>query len=122
MTSAAVRLPLGPHQSVDEVTYLDESRDTVTLDPSAYTVDNLDSMASAVLMRVDGKPWPRTVSVTFTAGYGDTEYVPAPIVQAILMHVAHMFENRESTTTLGFLKDLPHGYDDLIDAYRVTAF
>lgn len=123
VTAAAITLPLGPHQSVDAIAYLDDNRDTVTLASDTYTVDHLGSTHAAVLMRVDGTAWPRTVSITFTAGYGDaTADVPAPIRQAILLHVGHLFENRESTTTLGFLKELPHGYADLVTDYRAWAF
>ncbi|WP_162409387.1 head-tail connector protein [Acuticoccus sediminis] len=122
-STAAIVLPLGPHQSVDAITYLDDARNTVTIDPESYVVDYLGSTHPAVLTRVDGAPWPRTVSITFTAGYGDIpDNVPFPLRSAILLHVAHLFENRESTTTLGFLKELPHGYADLVTDYRAWAF
>ena len=123
VTSATITLPLGPHQSVDAINYFDEARTSQEIDPAAYVVDNLDTNCPAVITRTDGTAWPRTVSITFTAGYGDDEtFTPGPIKQAILLDVSHMFENREATTTLGFLKELPLGYDHLIAPYRAVAF
>ncbi|ORE90435.1 phage gp8 protein, partial [Stappia sp. 22II-S9-Z10] len=116
-------LPLGPHQSVDSIVYLDANHDTVEIDPTAYVVDYLDTDTPAVITRIDGARWPQTVSVTFTAGYGDDEdFTPAPIRQAILMDVAQMYERRESAIYGTIQTETLFGYHDLIAPFRVVAF
>jgi uncharacterized phiE125 gp8 family phage protein len=47
--------------------------------------------------------------------------VPEPLRTAILMHVAHLYEHRESVTDSNAVV-LPQGYDDLIRSFRTWAF
>lgn len=61
--------------------------------------------------------------VRFTTGFGDTEEgVPSAIKQAILLLVAHWFENREasvsSKTGFGVSADLTRGVEDLMAPFR----
>ena len=124
---AAIILPLPPCQSVDAITYIDTDGASQTLAVSGYPATGVGG-AARVHPAFDTQ-WPATrvvpeaVSVTFTAGYGDTGAdVPAPIRSAILMHVAHLYEHRETVTALGYLKELPHGYHALVSDYRMWGF
>lgn len=57
----------------------------------------------------------RPAAVTFTAGFGGREDVPAAICRAILLLVGHFFEVRTGTGGAGF----PREVDDLISPYRL---
>ncbi|MFG1201741.1 head-tail connector protein [Xanthobacter aminoxidans] len=48
--------------------------------------------------------------------------VPPAIVQAMKMHVGHLYENREASTFSGAAAELPLGFFDLIGPYRKWAF
>ena len=124
-----IALPLPPARSVESIAYTDASGDVLTLAPSAYTVAGLGSSDHASIHPAHGTSWPTTrhsaeaVSITFTAGYGDEpEAVPEPLRAAILQHVGTLYDNRESVAESGYVKPLPHGYDDLIRGYRMWAF
>lgn len=58
------------------------------------------------------------VNVTLTAGYGaEASSVPAPLRTAILLMVAHWFQNREAVAD-GALAEIPLGAHALIAPYR----
>ncbi|TIW40787.1 MAG: hypothetical protein E5V61_27450 [Mesorhizobium sp.] len=126
-------VPLPPVQSVDEITYLDPAGDEQTLATDQYAVLGVAGSSRARIVPAYGKAWPATrdfpesVTVSFTAGYGDDEEsVPEPLRAAILLHVGHLFENRESTIVddrTAFSVDVtPYGFDDLIAPFRLWGF
>jgi hypothetical protein len=96
---AAIRLPLPPLMSVDEIAYVDTLGVQQTLDPAKYTVRDGEI---AAVEPAYGCSWPsvrcqaRAVSVTFTCGYGDADAVPKPLQAAILLQTADLFETRET--------------------------
>lgn len=62
------------------------------------------------------------IEVEFVAGFGDAEDVPEEIIQAMLMLVAHWYENRE-TVIIGAKEtkvssEVTRGVDDLMFPYR----
>lgn len=82
-------LPLPPIVSVSSVVYDDQTGVEHTVDPASYSVfgDLLSPKA--------GFSWPsaQAVRITFQAGY---DPVPAPIVAAIKLMAADLYENRSS--------------------------
>lgn len=58
------------------------------------------------------------VSVTYVAGYGNADAVPAPIKAAILLIVGHLYENREASTVGVSAELLPMAVDALLAPYR----
>ncbi len=126
-------LPLPPLRSVVALTYnpLDGSS-AVTMSPSAYSVAGIGDADKATISPAAGLRWPSTsaspgaVSVSFEAGYGDADDVPAPIRAAILQHVGTLYESRESVLVSQFgakgASVLPHAYSDLIAPYRLYSF
>jgi uncharacterized phiE125 gp8 family phage protein len=62
--------------------------------------------------------------VTFDAGYGLTETsVPASLRQALLLLVAHWYENREPVLSSGAVpKELPLAVESLLWANWVGAY
>ncbi|GGD57836.1 head-tail connector protein [Pseudoxanthomonas indica] len=98
---SAICLPLPPLLSVASVKYVDPDGVQQTMDPAGYTTEPGEH---GFTMPVHGTCWPATraqplaVRVQFKAGYGTTgDKVPAAIRSAILLRVADLFENRESS-------------------------
>lgn len=99
--SSAICLPLPPLLSVESVKYVDPEGVQQTMAPAGYTVEPGEH---GFAMPAHGTRWPATraqplaVRVRFKAGYGATgDKVPAAIRSAILLRVADLFENRESS-------------------------
>jgi uncharacterized phiE125 gp8 family phage protein len=120
------RLPF-PNVDADSVvvSYLDALADEQDLPDSQYEVLE-DAEGVFVSLRAaftspsleDDRAAP--VWVTFDAGYGDAEDVPAPIKAAILLMVGDLYDNREDTvvgTSLD-VRPLPRGVDALLAPYR----
>lgn len=117
-----VSIPIGPVNSVDGLRVYDADDVATTVSPDTYVVD-LSSLRPR-LVRRPGVLWPfpgrpaNGIEIALSAGYGDTpDKVPAPVRQAVLMLVAHWYEQREPVV---FEKpdELPHGVADLLKPYR----
>lgn len=106
-SSVGLELRPYPLQSVDEISYTDEAGTEATFASSNYLVDTVSepgrlrlrssaSWPSVTLQELNG------LVVEFTAGFGDDgSAVPAPLRQALLLLVAHWYENREIALTTG---------------------
>ncbi len=120
-------VPLPPLQSVDQIVYIDDDGNEQTLDSSGYAVYGTDP---ATIKPAHGTSFPSTrlthleaVSITFTAGYGDSMAdVPQPIRQAIAMDVGHLDQHRETVLVGQTVNEIPMGYMDLIAPYRQWSF
>lgn len=120
-TENCIELPRSPLVSVTHVKYYDENNVLQTLDPSTYQVDTYSKTGKLAL--VYQEVWPATyyellnsVEVQFVSGYGTSpESVPEPVIQALLLTVAHMYENR---TTL----EIPMGVSQLVSQYQTYTF
>lgn len=117
-----VAIPLGPLQSVDSVKVYDADDVAQTVSPETYVVD-LSSLRPR-LVRHAGAVWPTPgrpangIEIAVTAGYGDTPgKVPQPVRQALLMLVAHWYEQREPVV-FEEPDALPHGVAELLAPYR----
>jgi len=121
--SDRLQLPVMPLVSVDGVFYTDSSEAEQTVSSSLYVANTRVEPAEVVLKL--GNTWPSAtlspswpVRILFTAGYGATgDTVPYPIRQAMLLHIGHMFLNREAVG--GKMESVPMAFRSLLDAYRV---
>jgi len=92
----AIELPFPPLASVTSVKYLDGSGVEQTLASTEYTVETAEFVGRARLAY--GKTWPETldepnaVRVRYVCGYGAAAAVPAPLRQAMLMHVQKHYD------------------------------
>lgn len=84
-------LPRGPVSAITSVTLLDEEANQTVLDSSAYALSGAQDM-----LVFDSAPSSHRIEIIYVAGYGDAEDIPRPIVQGIRMHLASMYERRES--------------------------
>lgn len=120
--SAEIDLLIPNVQSIVSVTYIDPDQQTVTLDPSAYSLDK-DSTPSWLLPAYD-TTWPETLNTTnalrvrFKVGYGDTaEDVPEEIRDWIITHATQRLGSPDGLSDQAY-KPLPF-VDRLLDPYIV---
>lgn len=120
-----IHLTLPPVISVESVTYADDNGTERTLAPSAYRVTGLGAWLTEIAPEY-GLAWPsvrwqrETIGVAFKAGYGTSaEDVPAPILQAIRLIVAHWFQNREAVNVGNITSEVPFGAKPLLSPFRV---
>lgn len=122
---ACFQIPLPPLISIDSIKYLDGDGVERTLAADQYQVTGIGGRQPAMVEPAYGVVWPtpravaEAVRVTFTAGYGDAEDVPASIKAAIKLLVGHWFENREAVTIGQPPAELPRAVDALLAPYRV---
>lgn len=116
-------VPTPPLLSVTSIDYIDTDGNTQTLDPSVYDVDIYSSPAR--IKTAYGESWPATrtidnaVIVKFIAGYSSAATVPASLKQALLMIIAHFYENREEIITGTIVAKIPKASEHLMFNYRV---
>jgi uncharacterized phiE125 gp8 family phage protein len=119
----AFALPRPPLISVETVKTFDADGVGSVWDPAAYFVDR--ATVPGRIVRLRGAPWPIPgrplggLEIAFTAGYGDAATVPAALRQAILLLVAHWFENREPVPPRTIGTPVPAAVYGLLAPYRV---
>lgn len=92
--STCMRLPLAPVSAIDEITYTNAAGGAESLAPSEYETLS-DEMGPYVSFNNIPSADSGRVKITFVAGYGAAQNVPAPIKSAILLHVGSLYEMRE---------------------------
>ena len=121
--SDAIRLPMPPATGINTVTYIDADGDEQTLASGAYRLYGAGGFDPFVRpawstcwpATADGEP--DAVTIEYEAGAA----CPAPVKQAILLLVSHLYEHREASTEAA-LKDIPFGVDALLKEYRQQGF
>jgi len=119
----AILLPYPPAVSVDSFTWKDQNGDTQTLAPiTNYTQDLVTQPAR--LTPLFGQIWPiaqiiaNAVQITYTCGYGTVgSEIPAGILVAIKLLVAHWYENRVPAEN-----DIPLAVKAVLGPYRDLRF
>jgi uncharacterized phiE125 gp8 family phage protein len=115
-------LPMPPVISVDAVAYVDSAGATQTLDPADYFAAGLGSTHAATVFPTTRWPSARSASVSFTAGFGDADAVPADIKDGILAVIGARYAWRESEIMAsGSLSSNPQ-FTDTIDRWRIRGF
>lgn len=120
----AVKLPLRPVSAVTDVSVFDAEGATVSVPSSDYVVDVASSPAR---LAPKGSGWPNPgqrlngIEIAFRAGYGAAATdVPAPIRQAVLLLVAHWYENREPIAIGSSSVAIPESVSQLLKPYRMV--
>lgn len=119
----SIRIAKPGTASIDEISYLSDSGETVVIDESKYKADLVSEPAR--VMPAPGYTWPYQnqyipgqVKIKFTSGtYGDgvsDKNCPQTIILAILLLVNHFYSNRGATTLDAALKTLPLGVAELL--------
>jgi uncharacterized phiE125 gp8 family phage protein len=115
-------LPQPPLQSVTALKYYDGNNTLQTWASSNYYVDTVSQPGRVVL--APGSSWPQTserpnaVQVTYMAGWATPEAMPRGLQQALLLLIAHFYENREDSVEKA-LSCLPWGVTQLAGMHRL---
>jgi hypothetical protein len=119
-----IEFPKAPLISVTSVTTYNDSDVAAVFSAASYRVDTIREPGRIALVR--GALWPvdlrptSAIKIVATCGYGTTgASVPMAIRQAILLIVAHCFENREPVLIGTISKELEAGYAPLLAPYQV---
>lgn len=127
---AGDRLDIGKPRllAVESVEYTDEDSVEATFAAASYTVDTVTEWKPGIVLN-DTYAWPSTslfklnpIVITFTCGYGPAaSNVPTPIIHALLILVAHLYENREPyniSISGNSVVPIPFTIDALLANYR----
>lgn len=126
--AAELTLESGPVLGVEGVYYLDEDGAEQTLASSVYRLDTTEQVA--VLRLNADEEWPATddttdtVRVRYTIGYsaaGDSPQdapLPKSIQVAILLLIAHLYENRSNTVAQA-LTAIPFGVTTFLSPLKL---
>lgn len=120
---ASVKLILGPVIQVNAIKYYDTDGNLQTDTLNNYEVTGT-SFASYVSPK-EGFNWPITqdrpdaIRIEYTIGYGEaTTDIPETLRHAMMMLIAHWYEHRENELVGSISKNIPYGFDMLIDMHR----
>jgi uncharacterized phiE125 gp8 family phage protein len=111
-------LPLPPLLAVSAVQYVDGNGNTQTLSTSLYQVVN--SGEPAYIVPAYNVTWPEvraqpdSITITYTAGYGDADDVPARAKHAMKLLLSHMDQNREAVNVGNLVTEMPFGVKALL--------
>jgi len=130
--AAPIMLPLPPLMSVDTVAYFDPDGAGQMLDAVDYRVIG-GGGGPSTLLPAQNKTWPATldelesVTITFTAGYDDGASppgvsLPEPLKAALMFDIAHLYQHREAVMMGADAGEVPLGYRDLIQPFRIWEF
>ena len=120
--SGALRVPLGPLQSVTALAYVDPAGVTQTLPPGGYEV--LTDALGPYVAPAYGQSWPDTrdqanaVTLTWVAGYGAAGAVPAPLCHVILLLTGNFYAQRGGPAQLGLSGELARTIDAMVAPFR----
>jgi len=111
-------LPLGPVQSIEDITYWDENQAEQSM------ADWQEDLASgpARLMPILSEDWPATaeilnaVEITYVAGFVNAAAVPELLKAGIKFYMGHLYENREAVTE-GTLSEVPLAVTSIINLF-----
>jgi uncharacterized phiE125 gp8 family phage protein len=113
----AVRLPYPPVILIASVKYRDATGVDHTVDPDTYELDGREFRFLTNAVRPTSYYSARPAVIAYRAGY---EVLPAPIRIAVLMMVADLYRNRESTAAVTMSKvPMSASVENLLFPFRV---
>lgn len=121
-------IPLPRLSSVTSVKYTDKDNVQTVFSSGSYIVDTNNEPGQIVLAY--GESWPtftprpiNAVEIRFVAGYGSgAANVPEGVKQAMLLLIAHWYENREPINIGNIVTEIPETANALLWPYRVLQF
>jgi uncharacterized phiE125 gp8 family phage protein len=119
--SATVILRPPPVTAIEGVTLYDALGEATNLGPESWRLVAGTGPATLTLGLVDPGRAANGIEIDYATGYGATAAeVPAPLRHAVLMLVAHWFENREAASLGIVSSSVALGVDALVGPYRVV--
>ena len=120
-----IRTPRSPLSSVTSITHIDCDGNSQTVASSVYDVDT-DTEPGRIFLKFD-QSWPDTreinnaVTVTHVVGYGAAaSAIPEDLVSAVLMLMAHYYEQREPVVVGTITAKIPMSVESLLWMNRVV--
>ncbi len=116
-----LRMPRQPLQSATWLKYYDPGGTLTELDSSKYIVTTPQA-TPGYIERAPTETWPNTdgrfypIIARIVAGFASAAVVPETVKEAVLMTVAHFYENREAVLTGTIAKELDIGVKALLQA------
>ncbi len=122
-SARALAMPLRPIQGLTSVTIYALDDTSQTLDPDDFILDGAANPARLVWRGAGTPPTPgravNGIEIDFVAGFGDAATdVPQPIRQALLLLVAHWYENREPVEIGATATAIPKTVSEMLSPYR----
>jgi gp6-like head-tail connector protein len=114
-----LELPRAPVQSILQVSQTDLDGTVNIVDPTDYVPDLSLDPARIRLNWQTVPRWMQHIQVQFIAGYSNDNPLPSPLVSAIKMAIAFLYENRGDNPELD---RPPRAIDWLIAPYRIMFF
>ena len=126
--SGVMFVPRPKLQSVESITYVNQSGDSTTWGSTFYTVDTVSQPGR--IQPAWQETWPiarrqhNAITVKYDAGYGDdAKDVPMDIRRGMLFMLGHLYENRQDVVVgTGFSVNVPKASEWLIDPHRIYSF
>lgn len=102
--TSAIRLPIGPVNSVSDITYIDGSGVETALDTSAwyYGRGSVSAAFGTVWPQSSGQPG--NIRITFEAGFALPANIPPALLTGVKLALAAMFDNRENPDLAGAMR------------------
>jgi uncharacterized phiE125 gp8 family phage protein len=129
---AKIDLEKTPVRSITSIKYINLSGVEVSVDPSIYSLITGREPYAVQLGIYLIWPVPRGdqdgIKIRFQAGYAYTDpedptkiidNIPASFKSAILLGIGHLYEHRESVVPGGSFHEMPMGFYDLLNPYRL---
>lgn len=119
-----IEFPIAPVRMVSAMSYVDPAGAVQAFDEDEFWLyDHPDDPALLAMPNTQFPSvlaMPGVVRITFTAGPSDDVPVPRAVVQAILLIIGHLYENRQDVVTSAHAValDLPQGSRALLWPYR----
>lgn len=118
-----VELPVRPLVEVTAIRVRDGNGTASEIDPLGYAVDAVSNVPR-LISRSGWWPMPGArkggIEIDFDVGFGATaEDVPKPIRQALLMLIAHWYENREPAAAGSAAARIPATVSSVLEPYRL---
>ena len=108
-----------PLIAVSSVKYYDTNNAQQTLSSTLYQV-NTSAMPGIIRFTDFPSLYDRedAIQIIYTAGFGTDADVPQPLKVAIMMMVAHLYENRQTVSTMQTY-EVPQTAEYLMEPYRI---
>lgn len=119
-----IRFPKAPLASVSEIQYVDGAGVSQTV--ASFQTNTYDE--PGYICPAYGATWPsvrrvpNAVNITFVAGYGGADDVPAEIRHAIKFIAAQWFENREPVLVGTIVAPIPEAADALLSGAAMGTY
>jgi len=118
-------IPKPPLAAVSAVQYYDDDNTLQTVSSAAYVVDDSGDGRAVIGFTSDFSlptlscDYAAPVRVTFTAGYADADALPAGLVHAIKILLAHLYDNRSPVGINVNLSEMPISFQYLLNQHTV---